>query len=43
MLLEQIAPLDKGLAAWHWKEAAQAWIKAKDKNRALIAAKASAS
>ncbi|MEK6257709.1 MAG: sigma-70 family RNA polymerase sigma factor [Planctomycetota bacterium] len=41
-LYEKIAPLDKNLAAWHWKDAAQAWIKAKDKNRALIAAKASA-
>lgn len=40
-LFEKIAPLDTGLAAWHWKEAAQAWIKAKDKTKALAAAKAS--
>lgn len=40
-LFEKIAPLDSGLAAWHWKEAAQAWIKAKDKPKALAAAKAS--
>lgn len=40
-LFEKIAPLDTGLAAWHWKEAAQAWVKAKDKTRALAAAKAS--
>lgn len=39
-LFEKITPLDSGLAAWHWKEAAQAWIKAKDKARALAAAKA---
>ena len=41
-LFEKIAPLDKNLAAWHWKEAAQAWIKAKDKPRAREAAKAAA-
>jgi RNA polymerase sigma factor (sigma-70 family) len=40
-LFEKIAPMDEKLAAWHWKEAAQAWIKAKDKPRALKAAKAS--
>lgn len=40
MLFEKIAPLDEKLAAWHWKEAAQAWIKANDKPRALKAAKA---
>ena len=40
-LYEKIAPLDATQCAWHWKEAALAWIKAKDKNRALIAAKAS--
>ena len=39
-LFEKIAPLDANLAAWHWKEAAQAWMKAKDKPRALAAAKA---
>jgi RNA polymerase sigma factor (sigma-70 family) len=38
-LFEKIAPLDAKLAAWHWKEAAQAWIKAKDKKKALAAAK----
>lgn len=41
-LYEKIAPLDKNLAAWHWKEAALAWIKAKDHPQALSAAKASA-
>lgn len=40
-LFEKIAPLDANLAAWHWKEAAQAWIKAKDKPKALAAAKSS--
>lgn len=40
MLFEKIAPLDDKLAAWHWKEAAQAWVKAKDNPRALKAAKA---
>lgn len=39
-LFEKIAPLDTKLAAWHWKEAAQAWVKAKDKPKALAAAKA---
>ncbi|MBS0204138.1 MAG: sigma-70 family RNA polymerase sigma factor [Planctomycetes bacterium] len=39
-LFEKIAPLDASLAAWHWKEAAQAWIKAKDNPKALAAAKA---
>ena len=38
-LFEKIAPLDANLAAWHWKEASQAWINAKDKARALSAAK----
>ena len=42
-LFEQIAPLDIKTSAWYWKEAAQAWLKAKDNDKALIAAKASAS
>ena len=41
-LYEKIAPLDEKLAAWHWKEAADAWVKAGDKPRALEAAKKSA-
>lgn len=42
MLYEKIAPLDKHLAAWHWKEAAAAWLKVKDFDKALAAAKTSA-
>ncbi len=38
-LYEQIAPLDAKLAAWHWKEAAAAWLKAKEPAKALAAAK----
>ena len=38
-LYETIAPLDAKLAAWHWKEAASAWSQAKDKPKALAAAK----
>lgn len=38
-LYEQIAPLDDKLAAWHWKEAATAWLKAGDKAKAVAAAK----
>lgn len=38
-LFEQIAPLDKRQEAWHWKEAAQAWLKLKQKEKALAAAK----
>ena len=41
-LYEQIAPLDAKLAAWHWKEAAVAWLAAGDKQKALAAAKQSA-
>jgi hypothetical protein len=41
-LFEKLAPLDAKLGTWHWKEAAQAWLKAKDKDKALTAAKASA-
>lgn len=40
-LYETIAPLDEKLAAWHWKEAAAAWLKANDKKKALAAAKKS--
>lgn len=38
-LYEQIAPMDKTLEAWHWKEAAAAWLKLKQNERALAAAK----
>jgi beta-lactamase regulating signal transducer with metallopeptidase domain len=41
-LFEKIAPLDEGLAAWHWKEAATAWIKLKENDKALAAARKSA-
>ncbi len=41
-LFETIAPLDESLAAWHWKEAANAWLGASDEQRALAAAKKSA-
>ena len=40
-LYEQIAPLDKTLEAWHWKEAAAAWLKHKQNDKALAAAKKS--
>ena len=40
-LYEQIAPLDKTLEAWHWKEAAAAWLKLKQNEKALAAAKKS--
>ena len=39
LLFEQIAPLDKSLEAWHWKEAATAWLNAGDKKRAKKAAR----
>jgi tetratricopeptide (TPR) repeat protein len=42
-LYEQIAPLDEKLAAWNWKEAAAAWAKAGDKQKALAAARRSES
>lgn len=41
-LYEQIAPQDAKLAAWHWKEAALAWLAAGQKDKALAAAKKSA-
>jgi tetratricopeptide (TPR) repeat protein len=40
-LYEKIAPLDKSLAAWHWKEAATAWLKAGETAKSLAAAKKS--
>ena len=40
-LYEQIAPLDKTLEAWHWKEAAATWLKLKQNDKALAAAKKS--
>lgn len=40
-LYESIAPLDKKLEAWHFKEAATTWLKAGDKAKALAAAKKS--
>ncbi len=41
-LFEATAVRDQALAAWHYKEAAAAWLNAKDKAKALSAAKASA-
>lgn len=41
-LFEATAVRDKTLAAWHYKEAAAAWLNAKDKARAIAAAKTSA-
>ncbi|MCC7423992.1 MAG: hypothetical protein IT428_27320 [Planctomycetaceae bacterium] len=38
-LYEQIAPLDAKLAAWHYKEAAQAWLKSGDQKKAFAAAR----
>lgn len=40
-LYEKTALRDAKLAAWHYKEAASAWLKAGDKTRAIAAAKAS--
>lgn len=40
-LYEAAAVADAGSAAWHWKEAAAAWLKSGDKERALVAAQAS--
>ena len=40
-LYEKIAPLDEALAAWHWKEAASAWLRQGEKQKALVAAKKS--
>lgn len=41
-LYELIAPLDATLESWHLKEAAAAWLKAGDPQRALAAARKSA-
>lgn len=41
-LYEQAAQADRESSAWHWKEAALAWVKAGDKNRARQAAKSAA-
>ena len=41
-LFEQIAPADATRKAWHLKEAAVAWLKAKEKEKAIAAATASA-
>ena len=38
-LYEKIAPLDERTGAWNWKEAAQAWLKLKQNDKALAAAK----
>lgn len=38
-LYEKIAPLDDALAAWHWKEAASAWLRQDEKQKAIVAAK----
>jgi tetratricopeptide (TPR) repeat protein len=38
-LYEQTATRDEDLAAWHYKEAASAWLKAGEKTRALAAAR----
>lgn len=37
-LYEQVAPADANREAWHYKAAAEAWLKAEDKTRALAAA-----
>jgi tetratricopeptide (TPR) repeat protein len=37
-LYEKIAPLDETMAPWNWKEAAAAWLKAGEKEKALQAA-----
>lgn len=37
-LYEKIAPADPKLAAWHWKEAAEAWMKIKETEKAHLAA-----
>jgi len=41
-LYETIAPLDRQLEAWHFKEAAAAWVKLGQGRKALAAAKKSA-
>jgi hypothetical protein len=40
-LFESIAPLDAKMEAWHFKEAAAAWMKGKDSEKALAAARKS--
>jgi tetratricopeptide (TPR) repeat protein len=40
-LFEKLAPMDEKLAAWHWKEAASAWLTAGEKAKALAAAQQS--
>ena len=40
-LYETIAPMDQTLAAWHWKDAAAAWLLLGQKDKALAAAKKS--
>lgn len=40
-LFEKTAARDESLAAWHFKEAAAAWMKANDKPKAIAAAKKS--
>jgi tetratricopeptide (TPR) repeat protein len=40
-LFEKVAPMDEKLAAWHWKEAAAAWLAAGEKPKALAAARQS--
>ena len=40
-LYESLAPLDKTLEAWHYKEAAAIWLKSGEKVKALAAAKKS--
>ena len=41
-LFEKTAARDAALAAWHFKDAAAAWLKAGDKTKAIAAAKSSA-
>ncbi len=41
-LFEAIAPGDAKMEAWHWKEAAVAWLKAGDKAKSVAAARKSA-
>jgi tetratricopeptide (TPR) repeat protein len=41
-LFEKTAARDADLAAWHFKDAAAAWLKAGDKTKAIAAAKSSA-
>lgn len=41
-LFETVAPADTKTEAWHWKEAAAAWLKAGDRAKAVAAARKSA-